>query len=59
MVPVACHLFKDSRKVESTLASSEVWKCYEIFLWLKAESLFRCSKRNQVVKEKMTREECR
>lgn len=56
---MACHLFKDSRKVKSTLISSEAWKCYEIFLWLKSESLFRCLKRNEVVKEKMTREEGR
>lgn len=59
MVPAARHLFKDSRKVKSTLTSSEAWKSYEIFLWLKAESVFRCSKKNQVVKEKMTREEGR
>lgn len=59
MVPAACHLFKDRRKVKSTLTSSRAWKCYKIFLWLKAEGLFRCSKRNQVLKEKMTREEGR
>lgn len=58
-IPVACHLFKDSRKIKSTLIFSETWKCYEVFLWLKSESLFKCSKKHEVVKEKMTREEGR
>lgn len=39
--PGVCQLFKDTGRLERTLISSEAWKCYEVFLWLKSDDALR------------------